>query len=109
VRRPSAKLIGVVEEAICIFAVQATDPSLFNCSNFPTLKEALASGQRIMWIKAIETEFATLKELDTYELIDYKDIPNGANIIPTKFVLRVKITSTEEYIKHKARLVVLGC
>ena len=62
-----------------------------------------------MWIKAIETEFTILKELDTYELIDYKDIPNGANIIPTKFVLRVKITSTEEYIKHKARLVVLGC
>ena len=109
VRKPSAKLIGAVEDAVCIFAVQAADPSLFNCSNFPTLKEALASGQRIMWIKAIETEFATLKELDTYEVIDVEDIPPGANIIPTKVVLRVKVTSAGEYIKHKARLVVIGC
>jgi hypothetical protein len=62
----------------------------------------------LLWVKAIETELHTLKHLDTYEVIDYKDIPAGAQIIPTKFVLKVKITSTGEYIKHKARLVVSG-
>jgi len=109
VRKPSAKMIGFVEDAVCIFAVRSAEQSSSNC---PTLKEVLASKdfqQRILWIKAIETELATLKELDTYEVINFEDIPIGANIIPTKVVLRVKVTSEGEYVKHKARLVVIGC
>ena len=114
VRKLPAKLIGVVEDmayfedAVCVFAVQAS-PGDSTQSSTPTLKEALAFGHKILWIKAIETEFKTLHELDTYEEIAFEDIPAGANVIPTKMVLRVKVTSAGEYIKHKARLVVIGC
>jgi hypothetical protein len=111
VRKPNSKYINGVwaveyEDVWCVCAVSVSSDS----ANFPTLKEALKADpeNRLLWIKAIETEFATLKHLDTYEIVDFKDIPTDAQILPTKFVLKVKITSAGDYIKHKARLVVAG-
>jgi len=111
VRKPNSKYINGVwaveyEDVWCVCAVSVSSDS----ANFPTLKEALKADpeNRLLWIKAIETEFATLNHLDTYEIVDFKDIPTDVQILPTKFVLKVKITSAGDYIKHKARLVVAG-
>ena len=75
---------------------------------FPTFKQAMLSSEKHQWLEAIHTELDTLKKLDTYDLIDFNMIPSGAEIVYAKLVLKVKRTSTNEYIKHKARLVILG-
>ena len=54
------------------------------------------------------TELKTLQKLDTYEVVTREKIPHGAFIFPTKFVMRQKLTALGEYVKHKARLTVLG-
>ena len=78
----------------CVFAVQANSGDSTESST-PTLKETLASGRKILWIKAIETEFKTLHELDTYEEIAFEDILSGTNVIPTKMVLESKLHQLE--------------
>jgi hypothetical protein len=76
----------------------------------PTLNQALtASDDQIkMWRAALMVELKTLNKLETYEVVEKKDIPYDAFIFPTKFVLKQKLTPLGEYIKHKARLIVLG-
>jgi hypothetical protein len=75
-----------------------------------TLNQALtASDDQIMlWRAALMTELKTLQKLDTYEVVTREEIPHGAFIFPTKFVMRQKLTALGEYVKHKARLTVLG-
>ena len=76
----------------------------------PTLNQALkATDDQIkLWRAALLVELKTLHKLDTYEVVQKEDIPSDAFIFPTKFVLKQKLTPLGEYIKHKARLTVLG-
>ena len=76
----------------------------------PTITKALKSTdeQIVLWRAALMVELKTLHKLDTYDVVEKEEIPPGAFIFPTKFVLRQKLTPLGEYIKHKARLTVLG-
>jgi hypothetical protein len=76
----------------------------------PTLNQALkASDDQIkLWRLALMAELKTLQKLDTYDVVNKEDIPADAFIFPSKMVLKQKMTPLGEYIKHKARLTVLG-
>jgi hypothetical protein len=76
----------------------------------PTITQALKSSdeQIKLWKAALLVELKTLHKLDTYEVVQKEDIPKDAFIFPTKMVLKQKINPLGEYIKHKARLTVLG-
>jgi hypothetical protein len=76
--------------------------------NNPTITQAKRSISWAQWKIAILNEFKNLLDKDTYTIIERKDIPAGANIIHTKMDLKIKYDSLGEFIKHKARLVVLG-
>ena len=49
-----------------------------------------------------------LRDLDLYEEIDFDDVPQGVQILPTKMDFKTKYDSMGTFIKDKARLVVLG-
>jgi hypothetical protein len=75
---------------------------------FPTYTQGMKSKDKHHWDKAVAAEFDTLTELGTYVEVNYEDIPKDALIYNSKMILKVKRNSLKEYLKHKARLVVLG-
>jgi len=77
--------------------------------DYPTYSQAMKSSDRLKWEEAIATQFKTLTELGTYQVVEYNDIPKNAELFPSKMHLRVKRDAlSNEYLKHKARLVVLN-
>ena len=47
-------------------------------------------------------------ELDLYENVALEDVPKGVQILPTKMDFKTKFDSMGNFLKDKARLVVLG-
>jgi len=76
--------------------------------NNPTITQAKRSISWQQWKIATLSEFKNLLDKNTYTIIERKNIPAGANIIHTKMDLKIKYDSLGEFIKHKARLVILG-
>ena len=57
------------------------------------------------WTEAIYSELQSLKDMNTYEVID---IPRGRKIIQSKVVLRKKFDIEGELTRLKARVVMKG-
>ncbi len=49
-----------------------------------------------------------LADMDLYDEVAFEDVPSGAQILPTKMDFKTKYNSLGEFLKDKARLVVLG-
>mmetsp|Transcript_10349 Transcript_10349/g.9274 ORF Transcript_10349/g.9274 Transcript_10349/m.9274 type:complete len:243 (+) Transcript_10349:1470-2198(+) len=77
-------------------------------SDNPTFKQAMTGKYVKEWKDAIQTELQTLKELNTFTKVNRSSVDKKFQIIPTKFVLRIKRKTKELIDKFKARLVVLG-
>ena len=75
----------------------------------PTVGQARKSEDWPKWKKAIHDEIiGNLEAKNTYTRIDRSQIPRGTAILHTKVDLKVKYDSTNTYVKHKARLCILG-
>jgi hypothetical protein len=70
-----------------------------------TIEEALSGPHAKEWQKAIQLEYDTLLERNTWEL---KELPWGRRAIGVKWLLKVKTTATGLVDKFKARLVAKG-
>lgn len=70
-----------------------------------TYKKAMTSDQREMWKEAMDREMESLKENDTWELVD---LPPGRKAIPNKWVYKIKTNADGSVHKFKARLVIKG-
>lgn len=90
-------------------ANQSTKPdyrSAFLVSIDPaTVKDALSSDDAKSWHKAMQEEFSSLLENQTWSLVD---LPAGKSPIKCKWVYKTKRNSNGDIIRHKARLVVKG-
>jgi hypothetical protein len=58
-----------------------------------------------LWEKAIEEELATLREAETWELVD---IPEGVNVVGSKWVFQAKKNAAGSVVRYKACLVAQG-
>ena len=70
-----------------------------------TLAEAKRRPDWPFWEKAIEEELAMLKAASTWRL---EEAPPGANVIGSKWVLKVKKDMASNIVHYKARLVAQG-
>lgn len=70
-----------------------------------TVRDALASPDSKHWKRAMEEEYHSLLENDTWELVN---APADRKPINSKWVFKVKRDSNGNIIRHKARLVVKG-
>ena len=70
-----------------------------------TLAEAKRRPDWLHWEKAIKEELATLKAAGTWRL---EEAPPGANIIGSKWVLKVKKDAAGNIVHYKAHLVAQG-
>jgi len=85
-----------------VFAVETADAeALKPC----TLAEAKHHPDWPHWEKAIKEELATLKAAGTWRL---EEAPTGANVIGSKWVLKVKKDVAGNVICYKARLIAQG-
>lgn len=71
----------------------------------PSFEEARRRPDWPKWDEAMRTELAGLKANKTYSLVER---PVGANVISSKWVLRIKKNAAGEIDKYKARLVARG-
>jgi Reverse transcriptase (RNA-dependent DNA polymerase) len=60
------------------------------------------------WMEAIHSELVSLREMRTWELVDKKEVPGDARILPCKLVLKIKTHEDGTIERYKARVVVLG-
>ncbi|GAQ93484.1 hypothetical protein KFL_015700010 [Klebsormidium nitens] len=70
-----------------------------------TLEEALSSPEAELWREALEEEFASLQENQTWELCDP---PPGVKPIPCKWAFKLKKDENGNVDRFKARLVIKG-
>ena len=104
--KPTPAAIAMASRALTI-----TVDDGFMATGFPTPKkvsEATHGEFSQEWIKSIETEWNQLIDKETWHYIDYKDIPNGSNIMTSGFVFRVKLTKDNLVDKFKTRLIAKG-
>ncbi|SNX85370.1 related to retrotransposon protein [Melanopsichium pennsylvanicum] len=71
----------------------------------PTLKEAFNGNNAQQWHEAIRKELEGLEAMGTWEIVDK---PEGANLVDSRIVLRLKLDADGVPIRHKARLVARG-
>jgi hypothetical protein len=65
-------------------------------SDTPSAMEALKSEDADKWMEAIHSELASVREMRTLELIDKKEVPADARILPCKLNLVLKIKRHED-------------
>ena len=100
-----------LDDYVDIKEAVATAPSTAKVdpTQTPKLRAAMKSSDwEPMWKPAIDAEMQNLKEHDTYEEIEFADIPPDATIYPTKMDLKQKHSTLGVFTKAKARLVVIG-
>ena len=84
-------------EHLALRGSQITEPN--------TLEEALTSDNASEWREALDSEYKSLMENHTWDLVD---LPPGREAIPCKWVFKVKYKENGDVDRFKARLVAKG-
>jgi hypothetical protein len=76
--------------------------------DMPTFNQAMASTQSEHWKIACEAEIAELERRATWTQVERSDLPDGTNVIPGTWALKVKRLPDGSFRKFKARFCVRG-
>jgi hypothetical protein len=93
--------------AYAVFAV-LSGVSLLEEQTPSSYREAMASRDSKKWRTAAEVEFAGCEAQQTWVLVDRTALPKDANIIPVKWVFKIKTNETGAVAKYKARITPKG-
>jgi len=69
-------------------------------------KEAQRSKEVAKWDEAMSKEIASIKENETWE--EVRSLPEGANLVSSRWVYKAKLGPNGEITKYKARIVAKG-
>lgn len=94
--RPRNKNIQQDKGLMCLY---------MNVSDPQNVEEALSSTDAEEWKKAMDEEYNSLMENETWKLVD---LPAGKRALPCKWVFKTKTDQQGNIIRHKARLVIKG-
>jgi len=73
-----------------------------------TYHEATVSKQSTKWWEAMKAEFKGCEEAKTWTLVSRSSLPTMTNIIPVKWVFKIKTDETGAIAKYKARITPKG-
>ena len=90
-----------------VFAV-LSGVALLEQSTPQSYDAAMLSDKRNEWILAMRAEFDGCEQQRTWELVRRSDLPAGTNIIPVKWVFKIKTDETGAIAKYKARITPKG-
>jgi hypothetical protein len=68
----------------------------------------MASSESSQWRAAMTSEFDGCVAQETWELVKRSDLPRGANIVPVKWVFKIKTDEKGVVTKYKARITPKG-
>ena len=71
-------------------------------------REAMASSERKKWQAAMQSELDGCVAQDTWTLVKRSDLPQNTNIIPVKWVFKIKTDENGVVTKYKARITPKG-
>ena len=60
------------------------------------------------WVESMEKEVTTMENMGCFEIIPLSEVPQHSQVIPVRFVFRVKRDIQGEHFEHKSRLVARG-
>jgi hypothetical protein len=84
-------------------ALAVLDVNKYDVPN--TYEEAMANAQVMRWREALDEEYNSLLENDTWELVDREP---GMKVIPSKWVFKIKEDAQGNPVRFKCRLVAGG-
>ena len=87
------------------YSAKATEDELPVLLDPPTYESAMNSSQCEKWQQAMESEYSSLIENQTWEL---RPLPRGRKSIGAKWVFKTKVDKNGELARHKARYVAKG-
>jgi hypothetical protein len=73
-----------------------------------TYREAMASPEGHLWKGGMDKEIGSCEAKEVWEEVDRKDLPKGANILPVKWVYRIKTDGNGSLTEYKARVTPKG-
>ena len=73
-----------------------------------TYNDAMASDEKVEWLKAIESEYKKIKDADTWQLQHLPTDGKKRNIIRNRWVFKKKMDHLGNVIEYKARFVAKG-
>ena len=73
-----------------------------------TYREALASPDAVKWTDAMQKEMDSCAEKQVWSYVKRSDLPRGANILPAKWVYKIKTDENGAVIQFKARITPKG-
>jgi Reverse transcriptase (RNA-dependent DNA polymerase) len=95
------------DHAALVFAVKSGIAQLEQQTP-DTYREAMTSPDAIKWRAAMDKEITSCIDKGVWDEIHTRDLPAGANVLPYKWVFKVKIDETGSVTTHKARLTPKG-
>ena len=90
-----------------VFAV-ISGVALLEAKTPSTYHEAMASTERAQWLTAMKSEFDGCVAQETWKLVKRTNLPRGTNIIPVKWVFKIKTDENGVVSKYKARITPKG-
>ena len=94
---------SVTEPVMDMFAHAATLPD--DDYTPDTYREAMSCPQAERWREALDSEFNSLLENNTWDLVDREP---GMKVIPSKWVFKIKLNAENNPVRYKCRLVAGG-
>jgi hypothetical protein len=73
-----------------------------------TYRAAMASPEAPKWRAAMDKEMQSCEDLKVWNLIRRSELPAGANVLPPKWVFKIKTDEAGNVIQHKARVTPKG-
>jgi len=100
----SCAFLEALDTAICL---SATEMSIANFTEPANHKKAMKAPYSHYWKSACDTEMNTLNKMQCWDIVDASTMPEDAELIATKWVLKLKFENGK-YIRHKGRVVAKG-
>jgi hypothetical protein len=99
--------VSVHEHEALLFAIKAGIAKL-EMQTPETYRQAVTSPDSTKWKAAMDMEIASCINKGVWEEVKTKDLPAGANVLPCKWVYKVKVDETGAAIQHKSRITPKG-
>ena len=73
-----------------------------------SVKEALQGTEKEQWREAIKAELTSHRDRKTWRIVNDEELPEDANLLPTKMVFKKKVNKQGQISRYKCRLVIRG-
>jgi hypothetical protein len=106
-RRQTSHKQRSMKGAHMVFAV-LSGVAILDSGTPSTYREAMASRDCDKWCVAMQSEYDGCVAMNTWVLVKRSELPIGANIIPVRWVYRIKTDENGVITKYKARMTPKG-